>query len=523
MAAYVLAGLLLLAGCTPIDVDRGGKGRLTLRFRVDGIAERIEETQARSISGEPVQSFFTKTADGLMMTSTLEADSNSKTRTRSVSVMGNGVKYRVVAYNGGTYIKHADGVAGVEEAVLDLDFGYTSYNVVAYSYNTSDALPTHSESLNLGNSDDFLWVNVGSVSVTAGEYTDISLTFKHQSCAIIIQADGTDIVHNAHYASLYGPGEKVRAIASVIKNVYSVVSFSPSNGNITTGGSTANISQNWPTLGEKIITSKEAYFYPISSTPISLTFNSIRFDRDETASGTDYNGTTSYTGVPVSFEAALTKGKRYTLKVKFHKKCGVMVKASSSADTWYEFQCYNLGANETISPFIPDARLHGAKYRFGTSSPALSMAADQSNAGTVAGWSSLPYDATYGGAWLSNPCPSGWRMPTINEWMNLIYASNGATDENIVRTFPGTWTNDAANYSSGIMFGKNLFLPAAGSRDADTGALNNRGSYGYYWTDKMSSTWGGGGWGGSFTEDNPYGFYGNARGSGYSIRCISAK
>jgi len=70
----------------------------------------------------------------------------------------------------------------------------------------------------------------------------------------------------------------------------------------------------------------------------------------------------------------------------------------------------------------------------------------------------------------NDPCPVGWRVPTTAEQHSLASASN-------------EWTT--LNGVDGRMFGTEeprLFLPAAGNRHYNNGALGNVGTHGYYWS-----------------------------------------
>jgi uncharacterized protein (TIGR02145 family) len=68
----------------------------------------------------------------------------------------------------------------------------------------------------------------------------------------------------------------------------------------------------------------------------------------------------------------------------------------------------------------------------------------------------------------NNPCPTGFRLPTVAEW-NLEIAGWNSN------------TNVGAFVSS-------LKLPMAGSRSASTGDISLAGSGGYYWTSTLDGT-----------------------------------
>jgi hypothetical protein len=104
----------------------------------------------------------------------------------------------------------------------------------------------------------------------------------------------------------------------------------------------------------------------------------------------------------------------------------------------------------------------------------------------------------------NDPCNlelgSGWRLPTLTEWTN-VDASGG-----------WTYLNDAWNSA--------LKMHAAGSLDGSDGSLNDRGSFGSYWSSSQySDTYG---WY-LFLNDSdvPCGMYNNrAKVFGFTTRCI---
>lgn len=201
--------------------------------------------------------------------------------------------------------------------------------------------------------------------------------------------------------------------------------------------------------------------------------------------------------------------------------CGAYV----GAGVWKQFSCYNLGAAATngTDPFTPNWQLNGAYYWWGVqtvfapgpSGPLSSQANDG-----VYTTSSLSPD----NSWTDNvktandPCPSGFRVPTRAQMQGLI-----DYNEEVIT---GSWTSSSTNYSSGIMFGTELYLPAAGYRLSATGALSSRGVAGQYWTSTMGTQ--------SFSSYNldfnnfnngntaavSTTFFVNNRNLGMSVRCI---
>ena len=70
-----------------------------------------------------------------------------------------------------------------------------------------------------------------------------------------------------------------------------------------------------------------------------------------------------------------------------------------------------------------------------------------------------------------DPCPEGWRVPTITELENLI--------ENSLPWDGGYWFSGSSLYSSNS---PKIFFPAAGMQHCNTEYGEYRGLYGYYWS-----------------------------------------
>ncbi|MDR1591836.1 MAG: fibrobacter succinogenes major paralogous domain-containing protein, partial [Prevotellaceae bacterium] len=193
--------------------------------------------------------------------------------------------------------------------------------------------------------------------------------------------------------------------------------------------------------------------------------------------------------------------------------CGAYV----ASGVWKAFMCHNLGADQTAYPFTPSAEIHGAKYKWGVKTVALTQAEDQSNSSSVTNWTTITPPPTTSDNWdmtTANPCPDGWRVPTIEEWAAVINTSNNAI------TYVGTnWTSGSGNYTTGMKVGDALFLPAAGYRSTSNGTLNLRGEYGRYWSSTAYSI--SEGYNLNFYDGGQHAEAHVSRLYGYPVRCIS--
>lgn len=176
------------------------------------------------------------------------------------------------------------------------------------------------------------------------------------------------------------------------------------------------------------------------------------------------------------------------------------------------FMCHNLGADTSLDPHTPVQGIYGNYYQWGSSEV---VANASTAASAIAGWNTT---AAADGAWAdgsktaTDPCPAGYRVPTIAQWAGL------AANNTVSRT--GSWANDG-NFTTALHFGtstsKTLTVPAAGTRSLNNGRLNYRGFHGRCW---------------SSTENGPFASYLNFnsrivntivfdRTLGLSVRCVS--
>lgn len=146
--------------------------------------------------------------------------------------------------------------------------------------------------------------------------------------------------------------------------------------------------------------------------------------------------------------------------------------------------------------------------------------------GTVA-WGNLPLTERFAGMeGIGDPCPMGWRLPTLGE----IETLKGNT-----RTWgiEGDWTIAETNTpmgQRGVWFGPNhatatadnpagcVFFPKAGERDPRMGVALQRNGSGSYWTatPRVSDSY----YGEMLYIDHRVMQYAMALGQGYSVRCV---
>jgi len=180
---------------------------------------------------------------------------------------------------------------------------------------------------------------------------------------------------------------------------------------------------------------------------------------------------------------------------------------TSTGKTWMD---RNLGATQ-VATSSTDANSYGDLYQWGrgadghqcrTSATTSTLSStDQPGHGdfilAAEDWrSSANTNLWQGVNGVNNPCPSGYRIPTETE-LNAERLS---------------WSS---NNSAGA-FASPLKLPLAGYRGSYPPAINNVGTYGFYWSSTVSSTNSR-----SLFFDSSSAVMGtNYRRSGYSVRCL---
>ena len=161
-----------------------------------------------------------------------------------------------------------------------------------------------------------------------------------------------------------------------------------------------------------------------------------------------------------------------------------IISSSSSPNTWYNWLLFDASGadNPAGVDMVPDAWYQQLW-----------------NSGTEASPVKTAYD----------PCPIGWRVPTLTEWKAI-----GAGT-----TIADSWDATTKLMSiSGAEGSQKLILPAAGGRSSSSGASYDQGSYGYYWSSSVPS----GSIGASLVSFYSATLSTNAfsRANGFSVRCV---
>ncbi|OPC24853.1 hypothetical protein BAX95_04025 [Elizabethkingia meningoseptica] len=392
------------------------------------------------------------------------------------NLIGTGVKFRAIAYRqgDGSYQTYQDYTIGESVQPMMLDGG-EKYDIIAYSYGSS-VLPEISTG------------EMTSLSQAQIGYDDNNKDLMYQKIEGFTP-DGNNPNNKLDIKLRHKLSQITTVINSYIGDITEI--------------SWANLRPHHPEGVLSLSTGIMSRTYESDERlNFSGTFPTTRATSDPLLINADTGG--NLTGL---FSASLTVnniGKTISLPNSFKitpeyknnltinlRKCGAYLGPNTDPANFKEFMCQNLGATEGIDPFSPEAGNHGAKYQWGANTNEagryISQADDQSNSGSISGWNSTPKPD---GSWIdssktgNDPCPSGYRVPTMAQWQAVI------DNNNIERV--GSWSNDG-NYTTALYFRnpsniRTLMLPAAGYRRYANGTLRNRGSDGNYWSSSEATS-----------------------------------
>ena len=467
------------------------------------------EAQTHSILVNPGTVVTAKLASNSVSTPAIASSGIKSTAVVSGNTLGSGIKFRVIAYrqSNGNYHTHQDYTVGQAATPMMLDNG-AAYNFVVYSYGTT-GLPSISsgEQTNISSASvnyddtnrDLMYQKISYTPVDNGNI--LNITLRHKVAQI------TTIINSAAMGDITG------ITGGVLTNHYTNGVFSLSTGVMS---------------GRTVTSSGAVLSFPASGFPgVNQTSDPVFINNDTGGTATagisasiTIGGNDKLINLPSSFK--ITPGNKSTLTINLNK-CGAYLGAGNTL--WKGFMCHNLGADTNADPFIPAAAIHGAKYKWGSQTNQTaryySQSKDQSSAGSAfspAEWSTEPIPES---SWSDtsktskDPCPSGYRVPTIVQWQAVV------ANNNIERI--GSWADSANNYTTAVYFRdasnvRTLMLPIAGYRYSSNAILFVRGSEAYYWSSSRKPTSFAGKLGIFSTSVN---FDTSSPQHGFSVRCIA--
>ena len=236
--------------------------------------------------------------DGLYMYATLQSDQG--VNLRAASNLDENTKLRIVAYSNNNAVASADytiknGQLDYAGGLLQVNEGQT-YTFVAYSYNRTDTLPSHSEFINDIDPDyDLLYASVTKKIQSSNDEIGITLSHKFSKVAVRFTTD-----------SLKNP----TAIIGILGYVSGYTAkLEPLTGDVTNKEESLQVLR-FPSFGATNVTSTaRTVFTGKNATSVDLVIPSIVLE-----------GHNAVLDQAVKFDKQLKSGVSYTLKVVFRNK-----------------------------------------------------------------------------------------------------------------------------------------------------------------------------------------------------------
>ncbi len=146
-----------------------------------------------------------------------------------------------------------------------------------------------------------------------------------------------------------------------------------------------------------------------------------------------------------------------------------------------QWALYNVDQPGTVVASLPSALTdnradsHGKFYQWNRNVSWNTTGSSASGANPSGTWQTTNPSGT---SWTTTPCPSGFVVPTLTQWQNLISACNATY-------MSGTWSSTNYGYltlTDKTNSANKLEFPAVGYRGYTDGSLGNPGTGGGYWS-----------------------------------------
>ena len=444
--AALLALLLLSSACSKDSGDSSGDSSTAtgLKISLGGIAEGGSESLEKSaLQAETV----TQKLDS-DMTVEYTLTPTAASLTRSTTGMTDGVKYRVLVYtSGGTYVAYRDYTAGSESATAAIPVDAGDYQVVAYSYNTSDGIADDATatSLSVDTDKDLLYYST-TVTVADGTSNPVAITFTHWFSKVTVAVSTSTL------------GANINAISGVtLSPTYASASVALLSGE-TTSASTSSQAVSFSTTGDTILTAATIPVFAATGTAsFSVGIGSLTL-----------GSSTTYSSLSTTFTKTLVAGYSYTLTARLKNNFiigGVRwatgnVKSTDSGST---FSFYS--SQESYSGVWNG----GDYFCWNTLSP---TALTSSNTTGV-------YKSSTDPCRQVSTTGNAWHMPSNANVTSLVNSGSveGTYSTKLGRFFKTTSVPATANKTN------YLFLPIAGGRYYNSSSMHPASSdIGWYWT-----------------------------------------
>ncbi len=389
------------------------------------------------------------------------------------------IKFRVVVYNASgqynssyIYSISASGAVTPDSGVAMKLNGGENYTFVAYSYNTNVAPAENLVGTNISTASvvvsplqDLMYYKVNMTpSGEAGAQNNLDIVLKHKLSSIVLSLDSSLTNYNITNVS-----------GITIGKTYPTATLNFSTGVLTSSGTAGTVNVSFPAnpntnnlTASSVIVNNSTGTNDGSVNISSLTVGPL------TGTNLAFNNLTIQTGVKYILKLSLVPVDVY---LDYNGQKAVRI----NGNVWMR---HNLGADtsldENLNPSVPG--LHGNYYEFGRKDPVATGTETSLNSN----YSGYPPPAN---SWntgteyvptktITDPCPSGYRLPTQTEYNALLNAT--------LQSNAGSWFASNTNYSAAkVLTSKRnanvkMSFPAQGS----FGVTGNGAPYVWFWTNR---------------------------------------